>query len=490
MINKNKLYLYFIILTAVIVRLYNITYQSIWIDEAFSIHHAEKSIWYVLSLNDSTPPLYYTILHLWIFLWGDSSLSVRILSAIFGVLSVYVIYLLASFMFNKRIGIYSSIITSLSPLHVYYSQEARAYSLLFLMSILSMYFYSRFIKDLKISSIIFYIISSVLLLYSHAYGIFIIIAQNIHYFLTNSFTLSRKKRAWILTQVGILIFYLPWLLKLQFLPRDFNSWIPAPNFIEFIGLVYRIPSGQVLSSFGFVLMLIFTILIIRFRLHHQKNLLLLLLWIFVPVLIPFIFSLVFLHIFIHKYVLFVSFPVFIIAANSISNFSKRAKSLFLVLLIIFSLITIIIQSNTLNKDRWEEVSEFVVHNKKPNDKIVIIKSYETIPFLYYFDHDCFKSVEPLGCSSSKGLYGFETIDDLRSIKDNEFLLIVSRLQYNNDSKNIMIYINKTYDKTLIKEFKIFDYYIPNELYDFIDDDYKNLLIFNKIEVIYLKKKFN
>lgn len=54
---------------------------------------------------DVYPPLYYFILHYWVALFGTSEVAVRLLSVLFGVLAIPIIYLLGRLLFKEEVGL-------------------------------------------------------------------------------------------------------------------------------------------------------------------------------------------------------------------------------------------------------------------------------------------------------------------------------------------------------------------------------------------------
>jgi uncharacterized membrane protein len=127
-----------IIFLGFLLRLYRLTDQSIWLDEAWSIYHSQQPLSQIIGLKDNTPPLYYLLLHFWMQIKSNSEFSARLLSTFLGTISIYVTYLLGSLIFNKKTGILAALLLAISPIHIYYSQETRAYSLFFLLTLLSM----------------------------------------------------------------------------------------------------------------------------------------------------------------------------------------------------------------------------------------------------------------------------------------------------------------------------------------------------------------
>lgn len=69
-----------ILVAGFLLRIYKLSSQSIWLDEAYSIYHSQQNFMHVVSFKDLSPPLYYILLHFWIRLTGTSEFSVRLLS--------------------------------------------------------------------------------------------------------------------------------------------------------------------------------------------------------------------------------------------------------------------------------------------------------------------------------------------------------------------------------------------------------------------------
>ena len=121
-----------IFLVALAVRLYGLTYHSLWFDEVMSTFWAAKpagEIWRVgLSLaQDKHPPLYYLALHGWTALFGPGDVAVRSLGAIVGALAVLPVYGIGKTLGGVRAGAFAALLVALNPFLVWYSQEARMF---------------------------------------------------------------------------------------------------------------------------------------------------------------------------------------------------------------------------------------------------------------------------------------------------------------------------------------------------------------------------
>lgn len=122
---------------AAFLRLYQIEKQQIWFDEAGSFHSSVSANWLKTMQLDPNPPLYFLLLRGWVSLAGTSELSLRLPSAIAGSLFVIVVIWAGLTLFDNRTGLWSGAFAAVAPMHIYYSQEARGYSLLLLMLLLT-----------------------------------------------------------------------------------------------------------------------------------------------------------------------------------------------------------------------------------------------------------------------------------------------------------------------------------------------------------------
>ena len=122
---KHKLLVSILIIGAVL-RFYMIGNESFWVDEATTALSIEK---YDLSelinniytrgqilpdyLNSNLDfPVYYLGLEMWSNIFGVNEFSLRSFSAIFGILPIFLVYVLSKELFNEKIGLISSFLFS------------------------------------------------------------------------------------------------------------------------------------------------------------------------------------------------------------------------------------------------------------------------------------------------------------------------------------------------------------------------------------------
>ncbi len=167
---KYQLLLILIFILGLALRLYHIDFLDIWRDEAASINAASQPAQMIvdISINDTNPPLHLLLLNLWMKVFGKSAISVRMLSLTFGMLTIYFTYLLSTLVFsNTTYRLLTALFASLNPLLIVYSQEARAYSMLATFAAAAIYFACRMNSNPRLDVYFYFILYSLLGLYTH-----------------------------------------------------------------------------------------------------------------------------------------------------------------------------------------------------------------------------------------------------------------------------------------------------------------------------------
>ena len=120
-----------LLILAVALRFATLSEQSFWLDESYTerlVHMSFAGMWHTIPATESTPPAYYVLAWLWTRVWGFSEFGLRSLSALAGVLTVLLTYAAASRLTDRRAGLIAGALVALSPLMIWFSQEARSYS--------------------------------------------------------------------------------------------------------------------------------------------------------------------------------------------------------------------------------------------------------------------------------------------------------------------------------------------------------------------------
>lgn len=122
--------IYILLVISFFVRLIGIN-QSLWLDEAITANVVKLPIKQIVtnfSVNDFHPPLYYWFLNVWVRIFGDSVILMRLSSVLFSIITILLVYLIGKNN-NKKYGIWAATLVATNPLLIYYSQELRMYSM-------------------------------------------------------------------------------------------------------------------------------------------------------------------------------------------------------------------------------------------------------------------------------------------------------------------------------------------------------------------------
>ena len=238
-----------IVLIATAMRLYRLTAQSMWWDEGHSLFVAGHRLLDIPTIPamDVHPPLYFWALHVWMALSGRSEFALRFLSLIFGVLTVALMYRVGRELLGPVGGCIAALFAAVSPLYLAYAQEVRMYTLVSLLSLLSMHLFARYMRAStpeRSGRLLPYAIATAAGLYAHYFFGFLIILQNAYWL--GAVLVSgrwRKRREWLLWiagQVIILLLLAPQLLTATRQVTSYkNTNLIPPALGEFVVSCWR-----------------------------------------------------------------------------------------------------------------------------------------------------------------------------------------------------------------------------------------------------------
>ena len=114
-------------------RLYNLASESLWYDELLQLDIAQQPLNTLLPALPihSAVPLDYIITHFWIIL-GQQEFWVRLPAVLLGTLTLPLAYQLGRRLLGSGEGLLLMLLLTFSPFHIQYSQEVRPYALLLL----------------------------------------------------------------------------------------------------------------------------------------------------------------------------------------------------------------------------------------------------------------------------------------------------------------------------------------------------------------------
>ncbi len=118
----------------------------------------------------------HAFLYYWKKAFGENEFNLRISSVIFGMLGLFAVYLLGRAAFNEKVALISVFFLSVSPLHIFYSQELRPYVALFFFATLSFYALLKLKKN-KPKYWVIYTLANAVSVYLHYMMLLILAAE-------------------------------------------------------------------------------------------------------------------------------------------------------------------------------------------------------------------------------------------------------------------------------------------------------------------------
>lgn len=393
-----------IILLALLLRTWQLANESPWWDEIVTLEilDAPSVVEFVQLERAADPPMtpgYFVLAYYWSRLAGASTIAMRWLSVLLGLVALPLTYVLARRLYNPTAGLIAAFAHAAALPHVYYSQEVRVYTLVTLLTLVSTYAFWRALEDRRPAWWALHLAANFLLIFTHLFTVLFFIAQG-------CFLLASRRRrpklvvAWSAVHGGFVALLGLWLSTVDFSSvHEAASWMVAPGIREFAMtfLIFaggrphnenpaaHLPSGITLD---WALTLLFAGLIgwfvVKTLLERRDKdresdgasttpevLGLLLCWLAIPIAVLFIASFIWRPCFVYRYILFSSLPLYILLGGAVSSIrGTRAKALIIAaLILLFAHQASGIAHGPFRPD-WQRLSRHLETHVTPDDTVV------------------------------------------------------------------------------------------------------------------------
>ncbi len=451
---RRYLTLYGIILLGLFMRLCDSPPSSLWTDE-FATYWISSAPTLSECVVRATPtqgqsPFYY------ILEWGvlknftHNEFSLRLISLSASIISILLMFILALLIFSKNgifydyddeehkplslietdafyPAIFAAVVFAISESSIYYALEARPYALAVMFCLLSQIFFFRILQKMSIVNIVFYIIASSLICYTHYIFGTLLLSQNLwmlylflkpskqittdiqgkgrggglkELFKLNAGDISLPK--WCILQIFVIITLLPLAFHLAPILSDADkwNWVPNGGFFDMM----QIFTGMIDLKFTLYVFSLFLFLLTMKNLtflwqpatkkdaatcstcsdlfipHNKKILIFLILWLMTPPLFAYLATqLMNSSLLDSRYMILVFLPYILLGALAISMLkTKIAKYLFIALVMFFyclhTLIPNFLDSAHFAKripHNWRDALKYVKANIHPDDSIIL-----------------------------------------------------------------------------------------------------------------------
>lgn len=396
-----------ILLLGTTLRFYDLGTESYWVDEMYTVFEGQQSISQILASGRfDQPPAFYIPFHFWVHIFGVTEVSTRVFSALAGIGSIVFIYLIGKKLFGKEVGLLSAFILSVSSFQIHYSQETRFYTFFEFTTLLSFLSFILALSKNRIIDFVFYYVASILMIYSHTYGVFILAAQNL-FFILQLKKYSHVIPKWFICQALLLFAILPYTYILFYSGGGMSEAVSTnitgvlvPSLVEPLNTVYRfILPGRGGRSWTIVLVnygvagALFMAGAFYYAIRQGKRkmvvaargllaslqevpdvnskLLLTGCWLLCPIIVPLIFSLVVAPIYRDRYAICAAPALYLLLALVLFSARKVIPLLLslgaLMVMIVPGLIYYYVN---VDHQQWREAAAFVEDNSSQDDVIV------------------------------------------------------------------------------------------------------------------------
>ena len=370
-------------------RLFQLGTKSLWLDEGATVTLARMTwpnfvhLWWCCEA--SFQGAFFLLIRGWLHL-GQSEAWIRLPAAIFGIASIPLIYMVARRLIGVKAALAAAAILAFSPTHVYYSREARSYTMTILLVLLSSWFFTRAAEQDREKDWALWVLFSVLAVYSHYFAALVFVAQACSLFF------HKKPAPWgrlIVHGLAILALAAPGITYMIRVPPQamIFPWMPKPTPKELLHLALFLGgSGEklVLSA------ILWTAAVIAIRRERNSESvpdgywrgMLIISWAGLPIILNGAASL-FHPVFVQRYMIFCLPAAVMLAGRGMVALPKRRLGFWLVIaLCVASVPTIFVRYHKARED-WRGATNVVLSSAQAGDAVVISPFYAVVGFDYY-----------------------------------------------------------------------------------------------------------
>lgn len=420
-------------------RISTIASRGLWLDEVVSIDQASRGLLGTImtQVGGVHPPLFHVLMHYWIIGFGTGEVAVRSFALLFGAAAIIAAWWAGRALFSSRVGLLAAGVIAFSPYHIWYSQEARMYTMMLFFGLLSVGCLGLAARRGTPWRWTAYFGMTMLGLLTHYFFAFLVLGE-VAYFLTFEVVgrlavLGREGRRqarwtrpwrvfsdvpslgpWLIATVAMTLPLVAWIGWAVVLPQVTKGDSPLLGSITSAGLGYgqAAPSFAVRFNdvvlmavqmiagfhpdpvmFGLVAMwplVIYAMLLLLGRLSPLRRETVLLIWCTSGMLVVGAIGQWQGQVLASRYFMALSAPAALLVARLIDRTPARARTAAVALVVMLAIVGWADQSfdpaNTMRYDDREAIA-YVARSYRPGDVIVYEPFYIDVVFAYYLPKD-------------------------------------------------------------------------------------------------------
>jgi uncharacterized membrane protein len=406
-------------------RLVGLGRESLWFDEGWTAFIAQLRGPILRDVLVSQPfPLYYGLLSWWNRL-GQSELILRLPSALVGIASIPLLYQICRQHLYETTAALATLLFALSPMHIWYSQEARMYALGTFFVLAATWTLLNALEKQRLLWWAAYVLLFICAVYTFYYALSMILVYGIYIAYQSWQAYSSQEpspgerthatlgflngsgnlRKWLIAQGVILLISVPsFVILFQQVFQGTWSWVAAKygqpglgelieTFLSFsVGLTW--PESPVFYWGGVLLFGLVGLFglggfrltnnTLAYRLYLDHPAVLLIGYLALPIGTLFIMS-QFIPGYLPRYLLLFLPPYYGLLARGVASFRPRwARWLIVSLLVLAIGISLYLYYRYPQKEEWREATQRIVSLESENDLILVLDENCLPVFEYYY----------------------------------------------------------------------------------------------------------
>lgn len=418
---RPALWILLVVLCNIGFRLIYIDYGSYFLDESANLWYYQQGMDAVIqrSLNDANPPVYGTLIHYWILLFGVSEVSTRTFSVIAIAICGALLFEFSRRKFNLKTALLISVLFLFSDYLFHYSHAARPYCLMCLEATLSYFLLYKFLelKSWKLLLAIF--LTNTLMLYTHPTTVFNLMAQGIFvlvYSMKDKFLFIKIAFVHV---ISVLLYFIWYSISPAF-DRPAKTWLGLPDLLKTEYIINRLLNGFWPLS---IMIIALTLLILFFRRQSivpQNRIWLIALlscWIFIPPILNAVFSHVTeVSIYTPQYMInilpgfYLLLGILIFSTGQILKLPVILIALPVSLVMLFSL-----NYETTFDENWRATANFVKSEQDDSTVVFLSPQFQHRSLTYYYQRSFYENYDSTFYLMNKSDVFFENSTPIESL---------------------------------------------------------------------------
>jgi len=415
-----------IVALGALLRLYHLAAQALWYDDITTLAIAAKSLRFILCQYPAYKPVYIIVLKAWTGIFGIGAVAAKMLPALSGIASIFLVFLIGKGICNRRVGLISAFLLSISCFHIYHSRQIKQYAFLSFLILLSIFFFIKFISERKTRFLAANALLNIAIIFVHPFGFSLVLVQIAHMLVHQRLIAKADLKRWFLAQAPLLCTCGVWcavMLRVQSHLQAVLWWVPRPDTASLLetfatfcyGARYGLSDVTVAACPAFIaaaIIAIFGLLFIRglfvvFKYYPRSHMKICVIWLFLPVALAFLFSRVFFPVYVVKHLL-IALPAFyyIVAIGLWHNTKASFAATILLVIFVLHIVPLGILYGARAGADWQEAVQLMKkHSLKEDDIIVMATTKEAVCLIYYLsdaDRQALREVGIFGKLTDKG----------------------------------------------------------------------------------------